>query len=174
MADVPSWALLLVRYVHITAGILWVGGLVYAGMVVGRNLATAPPQVRGPAMARIAMPGFKLLNLAALVTILFGVANEALMSMAIGDVGDALDRWHMTLGIGLVLSLAMLGVGHAMVRPSLKRMAAFGAAATPPAPAEVEAVQKRLALASILGIVMGAAAILTMVVATHMRAGVGV
>lgn len=171
MDHIPDLVLLLVRYIHITAGVLWVGGLVYAGMVVGKNLATAPPQVRGPAMARIGMPGFRLLNWMAIVTIVFGVGNEALMTMAIGDVGDALDRWHMTLGFGLLISLAMLGIAHAMVRPSLKKMAAFAAAATPPAPADVEAVQKRLVLASTLGVVLGAAAILTMVIATRMRAG---
>lgn len=171
MDHIPDLALLLVRYVHITAGALWVGGLVYAGTVVGKHLATAPPQVRGPAMARIGMPGFRLLNWLAIVTIVFGAANQGLMAMAMGEVGDALDRWHMMLGFGLILSLAMLGIGHAMVRPSLKRMAAFAAAATPPAPAEVQAVEKRLALASTLGVLLGAAAILTMVIATRMRAG---
>ncbi|HEX2021435.1 MAG TPA: DUF4149 domain-containing protein [Candidatus Thermoplasmatota archaeon] len=166
MVDALTYA---VRSVHILAGVTWIGGLVYAGFVVGRGLMDAPPAVRAQAMARIGPRGFRLLTWSGAVTIVFGVANQLLIAQKVQPPPG----WHMVLGIAFLLSLAMMGLAGAVVGPALKKMAALPPppAGAPPGPPPPEALrlQKRLMVSSIAGILMGAVSVLLMVYATKLR-----
>lgn len=152
---------LVVRIIHIVAGVIWVGGIVYAGMIVGRRLSAAPPQVRGPAMGAIGPTGYRFLVWSGVVTIVFGLWNGYLMGGS--DFGNQGDAWRNLMTVGLLFAVAMLGVAGAVVGPSLKKLAAQ------PPPEQAAAIQKRLMMAGVAGVVLGLGAVIVMVWATFVR-----
>lgn len=154
---------LIVRMAHIVTAVLWVGGAVYAGFIVGRSLMSQPPQVRGPAMGAIGPRGYKFLTWMGVLTIVFGVWNGMLIGG--NDLGGVSDLWRNLMGASLVIAVVMMGLAGAIIGPSLKKMAAG------PAPDQAAAIQKRLMMTSMANIALGVLAVILMVWATSARAG---
>lgn len=155
-----QWLLFLVRSIHILAGVLWVGGAAYAGLVVARTLADAPPTVRGPALARIGPVGFRVLTWAGAITIVFGAINQVLIVQSGASGGP---EWNMILGIAFMIGVVMMGLAGAIIGPGLKKLA--GGAA----PADAPSIMGRVTKASMANIALGVLATLLMVYATKLR-----
>lgn len=151
--------MLVVRTLHILAGVLWIGGVVFAGVVVGRSMADAPPQVKGPAMGRIGPVSFRVLSWAGALTIVFGVILQVLIT----NGGYSQTTWNMVIGLASLIAVAMMGIAGAVIGPTLKKMAAQ------PPPETAMALQKRMMQVSMLNIALGVVAVILMVYATSLR-----
>lgn len=159
-----QWLLFIVRLVHILAGIVWVGGAAYMGLVVARSLNSTPPTVKGPAMGRIGPAGYKYLSWAGATTILFGILNQVLM-MQTGRVptdGALGFEWNLVLGIAFLVALTMMGIAGGVVGPTIKKMGAG------PSPTDAAALQGRLKKATMANIGLGLTAVILMVYASSL------
>lgn len=156
--------MLTVRMVHIVAGVLWIGGLTFAGLIVARSLMGAPPQVRGPAMGLIGPRGLRFGMWAGAVTIVFGAALQIMMHM-----DDMIPRtawgpmWNALIGTAFLIGVVMLGLAGAVVKPTMRKMAA---ATTPE---QAAPLAKRMMMLSMTSIVLGVSSIILMVWATSLR-----
>lgn len=167
MSSTIVWVL---RFLHILAGVSWVGGAFLWSMVIApRLLARGPQPIRRPVLEALidAVPRFFAGS--GIATIVFGVllvgaiagwANFFSTFTDTGGYGDA-------LGVGLVLALVALVVGFAVITPTAKRMLAVlqslpaPAPGAPPAPPpasvqqELQALGRRLGIASMMTVVLG-------------------
>ena len=150
--------------VHIVAGVLWIGGIAYAGLIVGRSLMGAPPQVRGPAMGLIGPRGLRFGMWAGAVTIVFGAALQIMMHMD-DMIPDAAwgPMWNALIGTAFLIGVVMLGLAGAVVAPTMRKMAA---ATTPE---QLAPLARRMGMISLGSIALGVIAVLLMVWATSLR-----
>ena len=157
----------IAQYLHVTAGILWVGGAFYTIFVQTPAILAAPPQARGPVIAQLAPRQiFYLLRLGE-VTIISGILR-ILVSGRAREMENLGSRWALSLLIGAVLAGILLGIGHGIIKPAVKRMLTLGPLAAQGdagAAAEVGKLVQRLRTLGYYQLVLGFAIIFGMVVA---------
>ena len=157
----------IAQYLHVTAGILWVGGAFYTIFVQTPAIMAAPPQARGPVIAQLAPRQiFYLLRLGE-VTIISGILR-ILVSGRAREMENLGSRWALSLLIGAVLAGILLGIGHGIIKPAVKRMLTLGPLAAQGdagAAAEVGKLVQRLRTLGYYQLVLGFAIIFGMVVA---------
>ena len=108
---------IVVMFIHIIAAIAWVGGMAYLRFVLLPGLGRTSPQVRGPMLAEVAQPTVRFLLRSAEITILFGLANFILLG------GASHSRtWQAAIGLGLLISIIIYGLGQAVTRPTTMRL----------------------------------------------------
>ena len=162
-----EWFRLLTQYLHVFAGILWLGGGFYAVLVQLPGVLAAPPASRGPVVAQLAPRQIRYILRVAEVTIVTGLLNL----FATGRGQQLLDlgqRWSIALILGIVLALALYGLVRGQLVPVTERMLALGpkaAGGDAEAGAEVGRLVERLKMLGRVQIAIGALIILAMVVA---------
>lgn len=167
--------LLLLRVVHIVAGILWVGGSAFLFLFVERAAKGLGPQAE-PFMTRLVtvqkMPIYFMVTGG--LSILAGLA--LFWRDSAGDrVGwIARDGTGLTFGIGGLAALIAFGVGLFGIRPTVEEMGKAGAAMKsaggPPTPEMVgrmHAAQERLERFSQISFVLLVVTIVTMAIARY-------
>lgn len=115
----------LVRYGHVAAGALWLGGYLVLAFLVIPALAKssaaegAEPQDGGTLLERLAMTTVRVLTYTGTATIFFGVL---LVTRTRGF--DSLPRgeWGGIIIACIVIAVALLGVGDGALRPALRRL----------------------------------------------------
>ncbi len=157
----------IAQYLHVTAGILWIGGAFYTIFIQTPAIMAAPPQARGPVIAQLAPRQiFYLLRLGE-VTIITGILR-ILVSGRAREMENLGSRWALSLIIGAVLAGILLGIGHGIIKPAVKRMLTLGPLAAQGdagAAAEVGKLVQRLRTLGYYQLVLGFAIILGMVLA---------
>ncbi|MSQ37099.1 MAG: hypothetical protein EXR61_02145 [Chloroflexi bacterium] len=157
----------IVQYLHVTAGILWIGGAFYTIFVQTPAIMAAPPQARGPVIAQLAPRQiFYILRLGE-ATIITGVLRIMVSGRA-REIENLASRWTLSIVIGAVLTVILLGLGHGIVKPALKRMLTLGPSATQGdagAAAEAGAIARRLKTLGYVQLALGFAIIFGMVTA---------
>jgi hypothetical protein len=163
-----EWFRLLTQYLHVFAGILWLGGGFYGVLVQLPAVLSMPPQARGPASAQLAPRQLRYILRVAEITIATGVLNLFATGRAQQFLQPFDQRWTIVLGIGIILALALYGLVRGQFVPLTNRMLALGpkaAAGDQAAAAEVGTIIERLKMLSRAQIAIGALIILAMVVA---------
>ena len=162
-----EWFRLLTQFLHVFAGILWLGGGFYAVLVQLPGVLAAPPASRGPVVAQLAPRQIRYILRVAEVTIVTGLLNL----FATGRGQQLLDlgqRWSIALILGIVLALALYGLVRGQLVPVTERMLALGpkaAGGDSEAGAEVGRLVERLKMLGRVQIAIGALIILAMVTA---------
>ncbi len=112
----------LVRYAHVAAATLWVGGYALLVFIVLPRVARDP----GGELARLAMASVRWLTYAGTATLFFGIL---LIRETRGF--DHLTRgpWGAHVLASAAIAVAVLGLGDGAVRPALRRAPAGAAKA---------------------------------------------
>ncbi len=176
MVDVAQ---LLVRFLHVMSGVMWVGGISLWSMVIAPSvMRRAPPPIRGPFLVHVLPRLTRYLTISGAVTIVTGLWTMGLiygwsnLSSVFKDTGAGI-----ALGVGLGLGIAMFVVGLAIVQPTAGRllgmMQKMPAAAAPqgPPPPELVTLGKRVAVWGMVNLLLGFAALGAMAFAASARGG---
>ncbi len=159
---------LLTQYLHVFAGILWLGGGFYTLIVQVPGLLAAPPQARGPVLQQIAPRQIFYILRVAELTLLTGILN-LIATDRLRQFEDPLgQRWTIVLGVGILLAFGLYGLVRATVVPWTRRVLTLGpkaAAGDASAAAEAAAIIERLKAIGRVQLVIGALIILAMVAA---------
>lgn len=147
----------VLRFVHIVGGVFWVGSAMFAAMLLAPALRAVGPGA-GPVMNQLVrvrkMP--MVMMISGLATIVAGI--WLLMIAAAGQPGVWMRSGAgQTFAIGGALAIVAFVLGMAVNMPASKRLAALGAAAAarggPPTAdesAEVQRLQGRMTVASMI------------------------
>lgn len=159
---------ILVQFLHVFTGILWIGGGLYTLFVQTPSLMAAPPQARGPVLGQLVPRQVTYLLRLGEITIATGILN--IFASGRGrELEDLLgSRWAVAIVIGATLAIVLLGLGHAVIKPSALRLLQVGArvaAGDAAAPAEAQAIIARLRTIGYAQIGLGLVIVLAMVTA---------
>lgn len=116
MADVLALA---VRFLHVTFGVAWVGGLLFFGHAFLGGVGRLREEVRREAMMTGIEKAATLSAVAGPLTLLLGLWNQYLISGTLRFRGAT---WNLLLGTAVVLTLVMLGLLFGMTWPSLQAL----------------------------------------------------
>jgi uncharacterized membrane protein len=157
-----------VQFLHVFTGVMWLGGGFYTIFVQTPAFMAAPPQARGPVLGQIIPRQVNYLLRLGEATILTGVLNLFASGRArlLEDVFGS--RWAVAIVVGAVLAIVLLGLGHAVIKPSAMRLLEIGPRAgsgDPAAGAEMAAIIARLKTVGYAQIVLGLLIIAAMVTA---------
>lgn len=159
---------IVAQWLHVTAGVLWIGGGSYTLFVQLPGLLAAPAQARGPVLAQLApRQVFYLLRVAelTLATGLLQIVVTGRGSELIEPLGS---RWAGSIVLGIVGALTIYVLIQAAVKPTVTRMLAVGprvASGDPAAPAEAAALVARMRALARTQVTIGIAVIFLMVLA---------
>jgi uncharacterized membrane protein len=164
-----SSLLMLLRVIHIGAGIFWVGGVVVVGVFVmpaARATGASGQQMLMDIMLKRKLATY--LPIAAMLTTLAGLTlfwrNESLS-------GGVWAQSSMGKGMSFGAAAAILAAiaGMAIAAPSAKKLARSGAPGTEPlTPQQLESLQRRAALGSQAAMVLLIVATLAMAVSRYL------
>lgn len=159
---------ILVQWLHVFTGVLWLGGGLYTLFVQTPALMAAPPQARGPVLGSLVPRQVTYLLRLGEITIVTGILN--FFATGRGRELENLfgSRWAVAIAVGFVLAVTLLALGHAVIKPSAMRLLVVGAKAAAgdaAAGAEAGAIIARLKTVGYAQIVLGVVIILAMVTA---------
>jgi uncharacterized membrane protein len=150
-----NWLFVLLRVVHVVAGVLWVGGVVFMTRFLLPSARAAGPGA-GPMMQQLSARKLAAYTpVVAVLTVLAGLGLYWHDSQGFNSHEWLRSPSAMTFGTGGILALLVLVLGLVVISPAGKRMTALGAgmqqAGGPPAPeqiAEMQALHARMAWSS--------------------------
>ena len=156
------------QFLHVFAGVLWIGGGFYTLFVQLPALLAAPPPARGPVMAQLApRQVFYILRVAEL-TLLTGVLNLFASGRA-QQLSEPLgSRWSIVMGLGILLAFGLYALIRATVVPWTQRLLTLGpkaAGSDAAAAAEAGQIMGRIQIIGRAQVVIGVLIILAMVTA---------
>jgi uncharacterized membrane protein len=159
---------ILVQFLHVFAGILWIGGGLYTLFVQTPALLAAPAPVRGAAIAQIAPRQIRYLLRLGEITIGLGILNLFVSGRAqqLQDLFGS--RWAIAMAVGALLAVLLLALGHAVLKPAVSRLLEVGPRAgsgDAAAAAESATILARLRRMGYAQIVLGVAIVFAMVLA---------
>jgi uncharacterized membrane protein len=103
-----------VQWLHVTAGVLWIGGGFYTILVQLPALLATPPQARGAVFASLVPRQFRYIYRVAELTIFTGLLN--LFASGRAQELTRLDtRWSWVILGGIVLAVGIYGATRATV-----------------------------------------------------------
>lgn len=159
-------ARLVAQYVHVFAGILWLGGGFYTLLVLLPSLAAAPAQARGPVMGEVVPRQITYILRVAELTIATGILN-AFLTGKLAYLSEA-PLWGLAIGLGAAIAIALYVVARARQVPLLYRVLALGRQAAqgdPAAAQEIALHQRALERIGYFQIVAGVVIVFLMVLA---------
>jgi uncharacterized membrane protein len=126
--------LVLLRIVHIMAGVIWAGSAIFLAFILEPRLRTLGPEIQGRVMSTLAPLMGPVLGTSAILTIAFGITLVFRMHR-----WDALfdTRWGAAILVGFVAAVLAFASGLSTMVTSNQMMAtAKGMAGRPPTPEE--------------------------------------
>ncbi len=157
-----------VQWLHVLAGVLWIGGGYYVIFVQLPALASMPMPARGPALLALGPRQVRYILRTAELTIATGVGNLLLSGRA-RQLEDVLgSRWALVMAAGIVLALLLYGLARGMTKPLVERLLAVApqaAAGDAAAAAQVPVLRARIQRLGIIQLVIGTVILLAMVTA---------
>lgn len=160
----------VVQFLHVFSGVLWIGGGLYTLFVQTPALLAAPPQARGPVLGQIIPRQVNYLLRLGEATVALGVLNvfasgkARLLQEALGS------RWAIAILVGAILALVLLAIGHAILKPSAMRLLELGpraAGGDAAAGAQVATIIARLRKIGYVQIALGLLIVAAMVLARY-------
>ncbi|MDQ2912557.1 MAG: hypothetical protein M3T56_04795 [Chloroflexota bacterium] len=107
-----------VQWLHVTAGVLWIGGGFYTILVQLPALLATPPAVRGAIMPSLVPRQFRYIFRVAELTILTGLLNLFVSGRA-QELTRLDTRWSWVILAGIILAVGV----YAMTRATIARWA---------------------------------------------------
>ncbi len=154
------------QFLHVFAGILWIGGGFYTLLVQLPGLLAAPPAAQGPVTAQLAPRQIFYILRVAELTLVTGVLNLFATGRA-QQLSEPLgSRWSIVLGLGILLAIGLYALVRATVVPWTQRMLTLGpkaAAGDAAATAEAARIFTRIRMVGRVQLAIGALIILAMV-----------
>ena len=105
----------LVRYGHVLAGAVWVGGYALLALVIVPILEKRPEE----SLIQIAINSVRVLTYTGMLTIFFGII---LIMRTRGFARLFAGEWGMLIIVCFVIAIALLGIGDGALRPALRRI----------------------------------------------------
>lgn len=159
---------LTTQFLHVLAGVLWIGGGFYTLFVQLPALLAAPGPARGPVMAQLAPRQIFYILRVAELTLATGVLNLFASGRA-RQLSEPLgSRWAVVMLLGILLAVGLYVLVRATVVPWTQRMLTLGpkaAAGDAGAAAEAGQIIGRIRTIGRVQIVLGTLIILAMVTA---------
>ena len=156
-----------VQWLHVTAGVLWIGGGFYTILVQLPALLTSPPAARGAIMPNLVPRQFTYIFRVAEFTILTGLLN--LFASGRAQELTRLDtRWSWAILIGIVLAVGVYAMTRATIARWAYRLVEIGpkaASGDTAAAAEMPQLGARIRRFGCIQITIGALILLAMVTA---------
>ena len=159
---------ILVQWLHIASGVLWIGGGFYTVLVQLPGLAAMPLAARGPAIAALGPRQIRYILRVAELTLATGLVNLLLGGRARQLAEPLTSRWAVVMLVGIVLAVALYGSVRVLAKPLIERLLAVApqaAAGDQAAAAQVPVIRERIRRLGLAQISIGAAILLTMVAA---------
>jgi len=159
---------LATQFLHVFAGVLWIGGGFYTLLVQLPALLAAPPAARGPVTAQLAPRQIFYILRVAELTIVTGVLNLFASGRAQQLTDPLGSRWSIVLGLGILLAIGLYVLIRAtVVRWTLQMLTLGPKAAAGDAAAAAEAGQiiERIRMIGRVQLAMGTLIILAMITA---------
>ena len=157
-----------VQWLHVLAGVVWIGAGFYVTFVQLPALASMPMAARGPALLALGPRQVFYILRAAELTIASGVANLLLSGRA-RQLEDVLgSRWALVMAAGIVLTLVLYGLARGLTKPLVERLLAIApqaAAGNAAATELVPVLRARIQRLGIIQITIGTVILLAMVTA---------
>jgi uncharacterized membrane protein len=159
---------ILVQFLHVFTGVLWIGGGLYTLFIQTPALMAAPPAARGAVIAQLAPRQVVYLLRLGELTILTGFLNvfTSGRGQQLQDLFGS--RWAIAIAVGALLAIVLLAIGHAVLKPSVSRLLEVGPRAgsgDAAAGAEVAKIQARLRRVGYLQLAFGITIVFAMVLA---------
>jgi len=159
-----------VMFLHIGAGIIWVGTLIYLRVLLLPVLNAAPPTVRGPVVMELGPKQVRVLLRLAELTIVTGFANIFLMGRIQKMSDFYTTAWGWSIGLGMAGAIVIYVIGQAVTAPVTHRIAAVlrsisSGQAGPEAAAAIPSLAAKQLKALNVQVVLGVLVVLTMAVA---------
>ena len=150
-----NWLFLLLRVIHVVAGALWVGGVVFLARFLLPSVRAAGPAA-GPVMEQLSARKLTVyVPVTAVLTILAGLGLYWHDSGGFRSHEWLSSPSARTFGAGGAIGLVVWLLGVAVISPASQRMVALGTAmqqaGRPPAPeqiAEMQALQAKMSWSS--------------------------
>ncbi|HEY9325387.1 MAG TPA: hypothetical protein VIS26_02355, partial [Candidatus Limnocylindria bacterium] len=114
------------QFLHVFAGVLWIGGGFYTLLVQLPGLMAAPPAARGPVSAQLAPRQIFYILRVAELTLVTGVLNLFASGRAEQFKDPLGSRWSIVLGLGIILAFGLYALVRATVVPWTRRMLTLG------------------------------------------------
>ncbi|HKY51861.1 MAG TPA: hypothetical protein VJP45_11455 [Candidatus Limnocylindria bacterium] len=156
------------QFLHVFAGVLWIGGGFYTLFVQLPALLAAPPAARGPVSAQLAPRQITYILRVAELTLVTGLLNLVATGRA-QQLSDPLSsRWAIVLGLGILMAIGLYVLIRMTVVPWSRRMLTLGpkaAGGDAAAAAEVGRIIERIKTVGRVQVALGALIILAMVTA---------
>lgn len=159
---------IVVQWLHVTAGVLWIGGGSYTLFVQLPGLLAAPPQARGPVMEQLAPRQIFYLLRVAELTLFTGVLQIVSGGRAEELTAPLGSRWAGAIVLGIVGAVAIYVLIHAVAKPTVMRLLDVGrraAAGDAAVGAQAPVLVARVRNVARVQIAIGIAVILLMVLA---------
>lgn len=159
-----------VQWLHVLAGVVWIGAGYYVTFVQLPALASMPLAARGPALQALGPRQIRWILRSAEITIASGVANLLLSGRA-RQLEDVLgSRWALVMAAGIVLALVLYGLARGVTKPLVERLLAVApqaAGGDAAAAAQVPLLRGRIQRLGLFQLAIGTAILLAMVTARY-------
>ncbi len=159
---------IVVQWLHVLSGVLWVGGGFYTVLVQLPALAAMPMTARGPALAEVGPRQVRYILRVAELTLATGVANVLLSGRARQLEEPFGSRWALVMVVGIVLALVLYGLARGMTKPLVERLLSIApqaAAGDQAAAAQVPVLRERIRRLGLIQVGIGSAILFAMVMA---------
>jgi hypothetical protein len=156
-----------VQWLHVTAGVLWIGGGFYTILVQLPALLASPPAARGAVMPNLVPRQLNYTFRVAEFTILTGLLNLFASGRA-GKLTRLDTRWSWAIVAGIILAVGIYAASRATVARWATRLIAIGpkaAGGDAAAAAEMPLLADRIRRFGYLQLTVGALILLAMVTA---------
>ncbi len=109
----------IIRLLHILPGVVWLGGALFATLIMEPQLRAQEPAVAAPEMAAVGKMMGPVFSILGLITILSGFA---LITRTPGHGYDQLfsDGWGWMIGIGIISTFIGFALGHGSMFAGIK------------------------------------------------------
>jgi uncharacterized membrane protein len=156
-----------VHWLHVTAGVLWIGGGFYTILVQLPALLATPPAARGALMANLVPRQFRYIFRVAEFTIFTGLLN--LFASGRAQELTRLDtRWSWAILAGIILAVGVYALTRATIARWALRLVEIGpraASGDSAAAAEMPQLAARIRRFGFIQLAIGALILLAMVTA---------
>ena len=161
-----SWVEQIVRWVHILAGITWIGLLYFFNLINAGFLKSLDAGQKGVVIPRLMPAALNWFRHGATVTVLAGIALIYLVHPSLSGTGDKA-AW-----LGGLLGIIMMGNVHGIIWPNQKKIIAAtaeAAASGKPAPPEMADWAKKALYASRINFMLSIPMLFFMGAASHLK-----
>lgn len=161
---------IIALYIHIGAGIMWIGALIYIRVVLLPTLNVVAPTARGPVLIELGPRSVRFALRVAEITIVAGLVMMVLIGRVTRIEHLFTTQWGLSILLGMVGALVIYGLGRAVTAPvtlhiveTLRQIAA--GEAQPDAPAYLQALADQQRRVLNLQVLIAAVVVFTMAAA---------